>query len=240
MAGDVPAHWSLTPNRSLLRIRKVLVGSRHTEYQLLSLTKVGVIVRDLTTGKGKFSNFWGRSQEVRPGDLVFCLFDVDETPRTIGLSRHHGMISGDYTVMECPNKLTASFVECFYKTMDDRKLLSPLYTGLRKRISKPLLLAAKTPIPPPNEQAAIVRFIDDTVSKTEHSIGRLRREISLLTEYRTRLIADVVLGKLDVREAAMTLPNLATDEESFATDDLADEDISGEEFSDLMGEEDED
>jgi type I restriction enzyme S subunit len=205
--GEVPAHWSLTPNRNLLRIRKVLVGSRHTEYQLLSLTKVGVIVRDITTGKGKFSDFWERSQEVRPGDLVFCLFDVDETPRTVGLSRHLGMISGDYTVMECSDRLTGTFLECFYKAMDDRKLLSPLYTGLRKRISKPLLLAAKTPIPPPHEQVAIVRFIDNTVSKIEQSIGCLRKEISLLTEYRIRLIADIVTGKFDVREAAAKLPD---------------------------------
>jgi type I restriction enzyme S subunit len=229
--GDVPAHWSLTPNRSLLRIRKVLVGSRHTKYQLLSLTKVGVIVRDLTTGKGKFSNFWERSQEVRPGDLVFCLFDVDETPRTVGLSRHLGMISSDYTVMECSDRLTATFVECFYKTMDDRKLLSPLYTGLRKRISKPLLLAAKTPMPPPNEQVAIVRFIDNTVSKIEHSIGHLRREISLLTEYRIRLTADVVTGKLDVREAVAKLPEPVTESEDMTIEDGPDEET--EELSEL-------
>lgn len=203
---EVPKHWSLTPNRNLLRIRKVLVGSRHTEYQLLSLTKMGVIVRDVTTGRGKFSFFWERSQEVRPNDLVFCLFDVDETPRTVGLSRHLGMISGDYTVMEPSDQLAGAFIECFYKAMDDRKLLSPLYTGLRKRISKPLLLAAKTPMPPPNEQADIVRFIDNTETRVEKSIGHLRREISLLTEYRTRLIADVVTGKLDVR--GVELPEL--------------------------------
>jgi type I restriction enzyme, S subunit len=219
--GDMPAHWSLTPNRSLFHIRKVLVGPRHTEYQLLSLTKIGIIVRDMTTGKGKFSNFWERSQEVRPGDLVFCLFDVDETPRTVGLSRHLGMISGDYTVMECSDRMAGTFVESFYKAMDDRKLLSPLYTGLRKRISKPLLLAAKTPMPPPDEQLKIVRFIDKTTSEVDQSIGHLRKQISILTEYRTRLVADVVTGKLDVRDAATKLPveELANE----AGDELVDE-----------------
>ena len=70
--GDVPEHWDLVPNKAHLRIRKVLVGSRHTEYQLLSLTKQGVIVRDISSGKGKFSSDMGTSQEVRSGDLVFC------------------------------------------------------------------------------------------------------------------------------------------------------------------------
>ena len=38
------------------------------------------------------------------------------------------------------------------------------------------------------------------------AIDRARRQIELLREYRTRLIADVVTGKLDVREAAASLP----------------------------------
>ena len=204
----MPAHWSLTPNRTFLRIRKVLVGFRHSEYQLLSLTKSGVVVRDVTTG-GKFSSFWERSQEVRPGDLVFCFFDVEETPRTVGLSKHFGMISGDYTVMECADALTAAFVECFYKAMDDRKLLSPLYSGLRKRIPKPEFLAVVTPIPPREEQIAIVRSIKESPSSIERSAERMRHEVRLLAEYRTRLVADVVTGKLDVRDAAARLPEEA-------------------------------
>jgi type I restriction enzyme S subunit len=82
--GEVPEHWEVLPNRALVRQRKHLVGTRHTDFQLLSLTKQGVIVRDLTALKGKFSADMGTSQEVRPGDLVFCLFDVPETPRTAG------------------------------------------------------------------------------------------------------------------------------------------------------------
>ena len=81
--GQVPAHWGLVPNRGLVRKRKVLVGKRHGEYRLLSLTKQGVIIRDTSTGKGKFSSDMGTSQEVRNGDLVFCLFDVPETPRNL-------------------------------------------------------------------------------------------------------------------------------------------------------------
>lgn len=98
--GQVPSHWDLVPNRGLVRRRKVLVGKRHSDYQLLSLTKQGVIVRDISTGKGKFSADMGTSQEVRDGDLVFCLFDVPETPRTVGRSVHSGMITGAYTVFE--------------------------------------------------------------------------------------------------------------------------------------------
>ena len=50
-----------------------------------------------------------------------------------------------------------------------------------------------------------------------------RREIALLREYRTRLIADVVTGKLDVREAAARLPDEVEEPEPLnETDALAD------------------
>ena len=63
------------------------------------------------------------------------------------------------------------------------------------------------PLPPPNEQAAIVAFLDGGSERINRVISRLEREIELLREYRTRLVADVVTGKVDVREAAAQLPD---------------------------------
>lgn len=207
--GDIPQHWGLSPNRAFLRIRKVLVGERHRQYRLLSLTKRGVIIRDLSEMRGKFSADMGTSQEVRSGDLVFCLFDVPETPRTVGLSQHDGMITGAYTVMECSDLEMAKFLELFYIAMDDRKLLSPIYSGLRNTIPKARFLGAKTPIPPPSERAAILVAVQSETASLNQTISRLGREIELLREYRTRLVADVVTGKLDVRDAAARLPDEA-------------------------------
>lgn len=59
------------------------------------------------------------------------------------------------------------------------------------------------PIP---EQRNIVRYIADQSAKPNSAIARLEREIALLREYRTRLVADVVTGQLDVRPAAVHLP----------------------------------
>ena len=206
--GEVPEHWRLMPNRTLVRPRKVLVGERHSSYQLLSLTKQGVIVRDVESGVGKFSSDMGTSQEVRVGDLVFCLFDVPETPRTVGLSSHDGMITGAYTVLECLDGVLATYFEFFYRALDDRKLLAPLYSGLRNTIPPARFLSAKTPVPSRIEQAAIVRYVAREFANIDTAIDRARREIGLLGEYRTRLIADVVTGKLNVMEAAAALPEV--------------------------------
>ena len=63
------------------------------------------------------------------------------------------------------------------------------------------------PIPPRHEQDVIVHFLEKTISENEFAQSQMLCEIELLREYRTRLIADVVTGKLDVREAAKALPD---------------------------------
>jgi type I restriction enzyme S subunit len=60
---------------------------------------------------------------------------------------------------------------------------------------------------PVTEQKAIVAHIDKLSAPMATAISRLEQEITLLREYRTRLVADVVTGKLDVREAAKNLPD---------------------------------
>ena len=70
----------------------------------------------------------------------------------------------------------------------------------------------KVPIPPLDEQAALLNRIRIDTGTLEATLSRLEREIELLREYRTRLVADVVTGKLDVREAAARLPDEAAPE----------------------------
>ena len=92
-------------------------------------------------------------------------------------------------------------------------------------VTKPELGSVQVPVAPPAEAKRIAQYIDAATGVTNTAIARLKREIELLREYRTRLVADVVTGKLDVREAAARLP------EEEAPDDA--EDVVGEdEFSD--------
>ncbi len=63
------------------------------------------------------------------------------------------------------------------------------------------------------EQAAIVKHIDEATSHIDNAIARAHRQIELLEEYRTCLIADVVTGKVDVHEAAEGLPEEADEQE---------------------------
>lgn len=93
----------------------------------------------------------------------------------------------------------------------------------------------RLPLPPIDEQEQIVHFIYKEAEIVATYISRLERQIDLLREYRTRLVSDVVTGKLDVRQAALELPEVENDGslDNFA-DETDDEDTAG-----AIGEEDE-
>ena len=78
-------------------------------------------------------------------------------------------------------------------------------------------------LPPLKEQKDIVAFVEGETASLNTVIARAEREIALMQEYRTRLTADVVTGKLDVREAAKSLPSEST--EDFSGRDLDSTDL---------------
>ncbi len=77
------------------------------------------------------------------------------------------------------------------------------------------------PLPSVEQQLDILNAINQQTGLLTDTISRLEREIALIQEFRTRLVADVVTGKLDVRAAAASLPEVHEIEPS---DDLAEVD----------------
>src|SRR5690606_8231794 len=108
--GQIPEHWEALSNKYIFSLNKILVGKKSSEYDLLSLTLNGVINRDMDNRQGKFPAEFDTYQEVQKGNFIFCLFDVEETPRTVGLSEFNGMITGAYTVMRVSDNFESKFL----------------------------------------------------------------------------------------------------------------------------------
>lgn len=195
--GQVPAHWEVKPNKYLLRLHQRTVGETGADYVLLSLTLKGLIRREMD-GTGKWPSSFDTYQSVKTGELVFCLFDVDETPRTVGLAQEPGMVTGAYTVAECLPGSVARYVYYLFLSFDSDKRLKPLYSGLRKVIRPDRFLAAKMPAPSVAEQRAIVQYLDEQTTKIDGLVDKTRRSIDLLREYRTALISAAVTGQIDI------------------------------------------
>lgn len=194
--GEVPSHWNLIPNKYIFKLRKNVVGKRSNEYDLLSLSLKGVIKRDMENPEGKFPAEFDTYQEVKEGDFIFCLFDVEETPRTVGLSSYHGMITGAYTIFET-NNVDKKFTYYFYLNLDSDKRLKPLYKGLRNTISKETFFSFNTFIPPLSEQQKIAQFLDDKTAKIDQALDLAEKQIALLKEHKQILIQNAVTRGLN-------------------------------------------
>lgn len=192
-----PAHWTIKPSRSLLRVHKRVVGDRHAEYPLLSLTLDGIKVRNVDSGKGKFPESFDTYQEVTPGDLVFCLFDMDETPRTVGLSPHRGMITGAYAVFKPTPAANVDFLYYYFLHHDSQKSLKPYYTGLRKVIQKGTFGSIRIAAPEVFEQREIAEYLDRETTRIDSLIEKKTRFIELLKEKRQAVITNAVTKGLD-------------------------------------------
>lgn len=191
---QIPAHWALIRNKNIFQEAKDVVGDNADEYSLLSLTTKGIILRDVESGKGKFPKDFNTYKVVRQGDMAFCLFDIDETPRTVGLSPYDGMLTGAYTIFHVVN-IHPRYVYYYYLSLDNVKAMRPLYSGLRKTISAGTFLATKLPVPPRAEQEQIVRFLDWKVSSINKLIRVKRQQIAKLEELKKISVNDAVTGK---------------------------------------------
>ncbi|WP_335924700.1 restriction endonuclease subunit S [Shewanella indica] len=195
--GDIPASWSLLANKHIFRLKKKQVGKRSNEYDLLSLTLRGVIKRDMENPEGKFPAEFDTYQEVQCGDFIFCLFDVEETPRTVGLSPFNGMITGAYTVFEPNDNFDNRFLYYFYLNLDAKKRLKPLYRGLRNTIPKDSFLSFKTFVPPHEQQTLIANFLDKKTAQIDEAIAIKEQQINLLKERKQIIIQQAVTQGLD-------------------------------------------
>ena len=195
--GDIPSHWDVSRTKFMFSLKKDLVGEKSADFKLLSLTLKGVILRDMESGKGKFPAEFNTYQIVSKNNLIFCLFDIDETPRTIGLSSYNGMITGAYNVYECSNKCVPEFAHYYFLHIDSFKGLRPFYTGLRKVVRADTFANIKMPCPPPLEQKQIVDFIDYETTKIDTLIEKSEQLISLLQEKRQAMISHAVTKGLD-------------------------------------------
>ena len=188
---NIPAHWELVRNKNIFEETKDVVGDDIDAYPLLSLTTKGIILRNMASGKGKFPKDFNTYKIVKPGDMAFCLFDIDETPRTVGLSQYGGMLTGAYTIFHVAN-INPHYAYYYYLSLDNVKAMRPLYSGLRKTINTGTFLSCKLPLPPRPEQNQIVRFLDWKVSAINRLISIKRKQIALLHERQCVHISHIV------------------------------------------------
>ena len=196
--GEIPSHWEMLALKHILKHKKEVVGKRSSQYDLLSLTLKGVIIRDMDNPEGKFPASFDTYQIVEPNDFIFCNFDNEETPRAVGLSQYKGMITGAYDVLYRNNPLLSDkYLIYYFLYIDDSKRFKPLYKGLRKTVPFDSFMSYKIPVPSRGEQDAVVEYLDAATSKIDEAIAQQQKMIDLLNERKQIIINNAVTKGLD-------------------------------------------
>ena len=218
--GDVPVHWEVMPLRRLAISR--CDGPFGSGLKSSHYTDQGIrVVRLQNIGHAQFNNsdlaFIAPSHYATLGDHT--VEPEDLLIAGLGDERHPAgracvappfivpaMVKADcFRFRLFRQRINPEFA-ALQLTATAGDASSLLSTGAtRQRTNLQATATRPIAVPPIEEQSSIVRYLDKTTADVDTAISRARRQIELLQEYRTRLIADVVTGKLDVREGAANL-----------------------------------
>jgi type I restriction enzyme S subunit len=215
--GEIPEHWEVNRCGSLFY---EVVDTGYPNALLLSIDRFkGVIPQALTGRRTRASENRTAYKRVRPGQMAYNLMNA--FMGALGFSVYDGIVSPAYAVAQPRKEIEPQYFHELLRTTAytgefNRLSYGIMYERNRLYFERFKLVPALTP--PLSEQKDIVKWIRAHTSELTTAISNLEREIALLREYRTRLTADVVTGKLDVRAAAV--PQDSSDESDLS--DLSD------------------
>ena len=232
--GEIPAHWEVTRIKYLLR--EVDNRSQTGKEPLLSMRMHHglVVFAEHFTRPPQAATLVG-FKIVRPRQFVVNRMQAGNGvifPSCLNIT---GLVSPDYAVFDPIADVNVDYLGELFRTRTLRVKFRSESKGLGTGTSGFMRLyndrfgAIHIPLPPRKEQDAILKGLGGQSADINTAIARTEREIALMQEYRTRLTADIVTGKLDVREAAAKLPDLPSDS---AAEPLTDEALGDTETED--------
>ena len=187
---DLPKSWEIKPTKYLIKKIKEIIPFYNDE-DVISLSMNGVHIRDLDAGGKMPKSFYGY-QKVKPGDLLMCLFDIDVTPRCVGVVNDDGITSPAYSRFKMEDGVNVKYYYYFFLVLDNTKELVYFSKNLRYSLTEDELGKIKVIHPPFEEQKAIADFLDDKCAQIDEITKDLEKKINKSEEYKKVLIKDAV------------------------------------------------
>lgn len=199
--GDIPEHWKAMRCKYLFSERDER-SQEGTEQHLSMSQKYGLVPDSQLDERRMLSESYAGGKLCYKDDLV--LNRLKAHLGVFALSPQSGVISPDYTVL-MPNteRVLPAFAETVLKSNRCRGELRIRVRGIIEgfwRLYTDDFNTIVLPVPSIEEQTEIMEYIIEFSNKTKKYEDNLTQEISTLQEFKTRLISDVVTGKIDVRD----------------------------------------
>ncbi len=194
---EIPEHWEMVKLKALT-FEGNDKNKDNLESNVLSLS-YGKIIRKKNINEGLVPADYATYQIVEPNDIILRLTDLQNDHRSLrcGLVKERGIITSAYTCL----KMRQGISEYFYLLLhsyDIKKVFYSMGGGLRQSMNYSEITKLLVPVPPIEEQHAIVSYITERTAKIDTLIEKLNKEIECVKEYKQRLISDVVTGQIKV------------------------------------------
>ena len=193
--GEIPKEWKVLPHKYIMHKKKE-IQEHYSGQDIISLTMNGVIVRDLDAG-GKMPLSFDGYQVVYPNNLLLCLFDIDVTPRCVGLIKNYGVTSPAYSQFVVKDGSYPPYYDYLLRYMDDNKCLLHLSKNLRSSLTETDFGQIHTCLPPLSEQQKIANYLDKVCGEVDEMIALQEQMIEELKAYKQSVITEAVTKGLN-------------------------------------------
>lgn len=196
--GRVPAHWLGGPGFGAYREKQVKnIGLR--EKRVLSLSYGRIVVKPEEKLSGLVPDSFETYQIVDPGDIIIRSTDLqnDKTSLRVGYVRDRGIITSAYICLRPTTGVLPEFGYQLLNTYDLCKVFYGMGSGLRQNLEWADFKRMPVFLPPEEEQAAIVRYLDHATRKIDKAVRAKRKIIALLNEQKQAIIHRAVTRGLD-------------------------------------------
>lgn len=194
--GKIPHEWNVLPHKYIMSKVKNICEKYDGE-DIISLTMKGVIKRDLDNPMGKMPLTFDGYQRIETGNLLLCLFDIDVTPRCVGLIKDDGLTSPAYSQFKFLGQDCPQYYTYLLTMIDDDKCFLHLAKNLRSSLTEDNFGAILTIQPPLEEQQKIADYLDKKCGEIDKVVETEKSVIEKLKEYKQSIITEAVTKGLD-------------------------------------------
>lgn len=196
----IPAHWN---EKSLIQVaeEQQIKNAGMVEDNLLSLSYGKIINKDINTTDGLLPSSFEGYQIIHDGNIILRLTDLQNDHKSLrtGLATQTGIITSAYTCLKVRHNILPEYLQLQLHVADLCKVFYGMGGGVRQSIGFMEIRKLVIAIPSVEEQQHILDRVHNVEKPINRAIQNIRDIIAGLEDLKTRLISDVVTGKIDVR-----------------------------------------
>ncbi len=196
---EIPEHWE--NKRLAAMFTDDIETNKEFQYKRAFKFNYGCLVPKNEIGDSEeYRDVYVKYSIVNTGDILIngLNLNYDFISQRVACAPSDGIITSAYVVCRPRPNVNYDYYTYLFKAMDSMKLFHGMGTGIRLTLSFKELKKQILPVPPIEEQLAIVMFINAKTSKIDKLIANITKEIECIKEYKQRLISDVVTGQIKV------------------------------------------